>query len=82
MQRPLADSPLQIPSLHFVISIREERDTADDACIRGRQERRLEHRVDRVKADEGDCWQHKRGEACECCEREGTMAAGGWRGMR
>ena len=76
MQRPLADSPLQIPSLHFVISVREERDTADDACVRDRQERELEHRVDRVEADEGDCWQHKRGEASECCERDGAMTAG------
>ena len=76
MQRILADPPLQIPSLHFVISVREERDTADDACVRDRQERGLEHRVDRVKAGEGDSWQHKGGEASECCQREGTMAAG------
>jgi hypothetical protein len=76
MQRILADSPLEIPSLHFVISVREKRDTADDACVRDRQERGLEHRIDRVEAGEGDSWQHKRGEASECCQREGAVTAG------
>jgi hypothetical protein len=76
MQRILADSPLEIPSLHFVISVREKRDTADNACVRDRQERGIEHRIDRIEAGEGDCWQHKRGEASECCEREWPMAAG------
>ena len=76
MQRPLADSPFQIPSLRFVISVGKERHTAYDACVRDRQERGLEHGVDGIEADEGNSWQHKGGEACERCEREGTMAAG------
>ena len=76
MQRPLADSPLRIPGLYLVISVREERDTAYNACVRDRHERGLEHRVDRVEAGEGESWQHKGGKASERCEREGAMTAG------
>ena len=71
MQRGFPDSPLHVPSLHFVIAIEEKGDAADGAgveeCVDGESRDDVEAKDCDGGKDERGCTEHR-------CDGYGSMA--------